>query len=33
MKDEYINAINNLMKGCNDIALLGLILQLLQKSE
>ncbi len=30
--DEYIKKINELMKGCDDIALLDLIFKLLQKS-
>lgn len=32
MKEEYITLINELMKECNDLALLDLILKLLQKS-
>ena len=32
MKEEYINSINNLLQQCNDIELLDLILQLLNKS-
>lgn len=32
MKEEYILLINVLMKECEDIALLDLILKLLQKS-
>lgn len=32
MKEEYIKLINELLKKCNDLALLDLILKLLQKS-
>lgn len=32
MKEEYIQKINELMKQCDDIPLLDLILKLLQKS-
>ena len=32
MKEEYIIRINELMNNCNDVALLDLIFQLLDKS-
>lgn len=31
MKEEYIQAITELLKNCNDISILDLIYQLLQK--
>ena len=31
MKEEYINAINNLLQHCNDIELIDFIYQLLHK--
>lgn len=33
MKEEYIERINDLMRGCEDISLLNLIFQLLMKSN
>ena len=33
MKNEYIQQINNLLQLCDDISLLDLIYQLLQKSQ
>lgn len=33
VKEEYINAINNLLQQCDDISLLDLIFQLLQKRK
>ena len=33
MHEEYIDKINDLLKRCNDLSLLDLIHQLLQKSQ
>lgn len=33
MTEEYINKITELVKTCNDLSMLDLILQLLQKSQ